>query len=278
MIIDLEAEYNNRARVPEHPAIMAGWVRDAAAYRQECGKRHTVLTYGSRQRQTIDIFAPETPDPAKAPVLFIHGGYWQTLDPSSFSHMAKGLNAHGITVCIAGYDLCPDVGMAEIVEQLLDVAKAIHRKFKKPLVATGHSAGGHLAACLLATDWREIDRSLPARMVPAGLAISGLFELEPLVPTSVNIKLGLDIAAARALSPRLWLTPKDRLFDAWVGGDESNEYHRQSQTIAAVWSASGNRTRYVAVPGANHFTVVEPLADAQSAMTRRIAEIALGLK
>jgi arylformamidase len=278
MFIDLEAEYNNRARVPEHPAVMAGWASDAAAYRQACGKRHTVLTYGSRLRQTIDIFAPETANPVAAPVLFIHGGYWQALDPSSFSHMAKGLNAHGITVCVAGYDLCPDVGMAEIVEQLLDVAKAVHRKFKKPLVATGHSAGGHLAACLVATDWREIDRSLPANMVPAGLALSGLFELEPLVPTSVNIKLGLDIAAARALSPRLWLPPKDHLFDAWVGGDESGEYLRQSQTIAAVWAASGNQTRFVAVPGANHFTVVNPLADPASALTKRVTEIALGLK
>ncbi len=278
MTLDLEAEYNNRVRVPEHPAILASYARDAAAYRQDCRERHSVLTYGPRPRQIIDIFAPEKADSAAAPVLFMHGGYWQALDPSSFSHMAKGLNAHGISVCVAGYDLCPDVGMTEIVEQVLNVAKAIYRKFKRPLVATGHSAGGHLAACLVATDWREIDPKLPVNMVPAGVALSGLFELEPLVPTSVNTKLFLDIPAARALSPRLWVPPGNRIFDAWVGGDESSEYHRQSQTITAVWGASGNRTRYVSVPGANHFTVILPMADPESALTRRVAEIALSLK
>ncbi|MGL4634857.1 MAG: alpha/beta hydrolase [Beijerinckiaceae bacterium] len=278
MTFDLEAEYNNRARVPEHPAIIAAWVKDAADYRAACGSRLSRINYGPRERQIIDVFAPEKPDPKALPVMFIHGGYWQSLDPSFFSHLAKGLNAHGITVCMAGYDLCPDVGMAEIVEQMMDAAKTIHRTFKKPLVVTGHSAGGHLAACLVATDWREIDPKLPANMTSSGLALSGLFELEPLVPTSVNTKLGLDIQAARALSPRLWVPPKDRTFDMWVGGDESQEYHRQSQTLAAVWQASGNRTEYVSLAGTNHFTVINPLAEAGSALTQRIAAIALGLK
>jgi arylformamidase len=274
MQIDLEAEYNNRARVPEHPALIAGWARDAAAYRSASAKRHRVISYGPTQRQTIDIFEPQKPKAGAVPVLFIHGGYWQGLDPGFFSHMAKGLNAHGVSVGVAGYDLCPDVSIGEIIEQMITAAKTMHRTFKSPVVASGHSAGGHLAACLVATDWEVIDPDLPGNMVPVGLAISGLFELEPLVPTSVNAKMGLDIAAARSFSPRLWTPPSGITFDAWVGGDESPEYLRQSASINAVWAAAGNTTRYVEVPGADHFTVIAGLAEAESAMTHRLAEMA----
>ncbi len=274
MQIDLEAEYNNRARVPKHPALMAGWATHAAAYRAEAANRHKVISYGPTTRQTIDIFEPPKPKAGAMPVLFIHGGYWQGLDPSFFSHMAKGLNAHGVSVGVAGYDLCPDVSVGTIIEQMITAAQAMHRTFQSPIVASGHSAGGHLAACLVATDWETIDPDLPDRMVPAGLAISGLFELEPLVPTSVNLKLGLDIPAARSFSPRLWTPPAGITFDAWVGGAESPEYLRQSASINAVWAAAGNATRYVEVPDADHFTVIAGLADADSAMTRRLAEMA----
>jgi arylformamidase len=274
MQIDLEAEYNNRARVPEHPALITGWVRDAAAYRAEAGDHRRVISYGPTPRQTIDIFEPLKPKAGAMPVLFIHGGYWQGLDPGFFSHMAKGLNAHGVSVGVVGYDLCPDVSVGTIIEQMIAAARTMHRTFQLPVIASGHSAGGHLAACLVATDWETIDPGLPERLVPAGLAISGLFELEPLVPTSVNAKLGLDIPAARSFSPRLWTPPSGLTFDAWVGGAESPEYLRQSASINAVWAAAGNATRYVEVPGADHFTVVAGLADADSTMTRRLVEIA----
>ena len=276
--LDLEAEYNNRARVAEHTEIIAGWVTDAATYRALAAERHTTIQYGSSSRQALDIFTPASPKPDTATVLFIHGGYWQSLSASSFSHMARGLNERGLTVAIAGYDLCPDVGIADIIEQMMSAAQTLFKHTQKPIIVCGHSAGGHLAACLAATDFQNIDETLPLHLVPAGLALSGLFELEPLVPTSINQKLGLDIQSARALSPRLWLPPKGIIFDAWVGGEESAEYHRQSQGIAAVWQAAGNTTRFVSVAGANHFTVIAPLADAASALTSRVVEIVSGLK
>ncbi len=274
MRIDLEAEYNNRARVPEHPALITGWARDASAYRAEAGDRRRTISYGPTPRQTIDIFDPAQPKSDKMPVLFIHGGYWQALDPGFFSHMAKGLNAHGVIVGMVGYDLCPDVSIGTIIEQMIVAARTMHGLFQSPVVASGHSAGGHLAACLVATDWEAIDSDLPERMVPAGLSISGLFELEPLVPTSVNTRLGLDIPAARSFSPRLWTPPSSITFDAWVGGNESPEYLRQSASINAVWAAAGNATRYEEVPDADHFTVTAGLADADSPMTLRLSEMA----
>jgi arylformamidase len=275
MKIDLEVEYNNRARVPGHPELIAGWARDAAAYRDHVAERMEVHSYGPSDRQKLHLFWPAAPNPDAMPVLFIHGGYWQAMDPSFFSHMAKGLNDHGILVALSGYDLCPAVSVGTILEQNLAAAQAFYRITGRPFVATGHSVGGHMAACLVATDWHAIDARLPARLAPAGLAISGLFELEPLVPTSLNEKLGLDIPAARSFSPRLWEPPKGITFDAWVGGAESAEYLRQSATIASVWAASGNDTAWVALDGKDHFTVLDALPDPASTMTLRLKEMSL---
>ena len=108
--IDYEVEYNNRARVPENPAIMSGWATDAAAYRE----RHApqVIAYGPGARNSIDFFPGSDQGPI---VVFIHGGYWQAMDASYYSHLAGGLNAHGIGLAIPGYDLCPAVTVAEII-------------------------------------------------------------------------------------------------------------------------------------------------------------------
>ncbi len=117
--IDYEVEYNNRARVPEHPQIFERWQRDAAAYRAELSKDHRAelgLKYGDSPRQTIDLFKPRGSDTGKL-ALFIHGGYWRSLEPSTFSHMARGMNERGITVAVSGYDLCPQVSIGDIIRR-----------------------------------------------------------------------------------------------------------------------------------------------------------------
>jgi arylformamidase len=275
MTIDYEAEYNNRARVPEHPAHIQGWARDAAAYR-DVTPHVAGVAYGATPRAAYDFFpAPGAGEKSAGPVvLFIHGGYWQALDRSFFSHMAAGPNARGLTVAIMGYDLCPDVTMAAIVDQARQAALTLWRKTGRKVVAVGHSAGGHLTAALLATDWQALDAKAPADLVPAGLAISGLFELEPLVPTSVNLKLGLDLAEARRLSPALMTPNAGTRMDAFVGGAESDEYLRQSRDIAANWSAKGCPTRFAAIPGADHFTVIAGLAEPRSVLTEALISLA----
>ena len=269
--IDYESEYNNRARVPAHRAIFASWARDAAAYREAAGGRSATLRYGEGERQASDLFEPETPR-SRTTVMFVHGGYWQAFDRSSFSHLARGLNARGIRVAIAGYDLCPRVRVGDIVEQIRRACLSLAER--GPLVVSGHSAGGHLAACMLATDWTALGG--PRDLVPAAYAISGLFELEPLVGTSINKALRLTEAEAERLSPLSWTPPAGRAIDAVVGGEESAEYKRQSRTLAERWGQAGVATRYEEIPGANHFTVIAPLADPESSMTRRLAEIAGG--
>lgn len=272
--IDYEAEYNNRARVPEHKEIMAAWARDAETYRRETADNAEFdVAYGPSPRQRYDLFRPAA-QKGDALVLFSHGGYWQSLDKSSFSHMARGLNACGVPVAVAGYDLCPDVTVGEIVEQLRALTAALWRRFSAPIVVCGHSAGGHLAACLLATDWPALAPDLPPRVVRAGVAISGLFDLPPLVGTSINDRLGLDADIALALSPLGWPAPAGLSFDAIVGGLEGAEYHRQSRSITEVWGMGGVSTRYEDVAGVNHFTIIAPLAEPGSAMTLRLATLA----
>jgi arylformamidase len=268
--VDYEVEYNNRARVPENPAIIAGWSRDAAAYREAHQSRLKVIAYGPGERNRIDLFSANGAGPI---VVFIHGGYWQALDGSFFSHLAGGLNAHGIDVAVPSYDLCPVVSIAEIIGQMRAASREL-AKLGRPLVVSGHSAGGHLAACLLATDWRAFDASLPEAPVSAAYAISGLFDLRPLVRTSINTALKLDEASAKAVSPLFWKAPVRGSLDAVVGGNESAEYLRQSRSIVDAWGEAGIETRFATIPDANHFTAIAPLADPASQMTLRLKQLA----
>jgi arylformamidase len=268
--VDYEVEYNNRARVPENPGIIAGWASDAKAYREAHQAQLRVIPYGPGARHKMDFFSGNGTGPI---AVFIHGGYWQALDGSFFSHLAGGLNAHGVDVAIPSYDLCPDVSVADITGQMRTAAREL-AKLGRPLVISGHSAGGHLAACLLATDWRALDPSLPENLVTAAYAISGLFDLRPLVPTSLNRLLKLDEASARAASPLFWKPPARGSLDAVVGAGESAEYLRQSRSIVAAWGAAGVATRFGTVPGANHFTAIAPLADADSPVVSRLRELA----
>jgi len=272
--VDYEVEYNNRARVPENPALMAGWAKDAAAYRVKHAPR--AMSYGPGARHRIDFFPGDGRGgiDGKGPiVVFIHGGYWQALDGSSSSHLAAGLNAHGIDVAIPSYDLCPEVSVEQIIGQMRMASRELAR-LRRPLVVSGHSAGGHLAACMLATDWPAFDASLPADLVLAAYTISGLFDLGPLVETSINKAMGLDQAAARAASPLFWPAPARGSLDAVVGGNESAEYFRQSRTIVDLWGKAGVATRFGTVPAANHFTAIAPLADPDSPMVSRLRELA----
>jgi arylformamidase len=266
--VDYEVEYNNRARVPEHPSLFAGWAKDAAAYRARHAPR--AICYGPGARNMIDFFPGDDDCPI---VVFIHGGYWQSLDGSTFSHLAGGLNAQGISVAIPSYDLCPGVTVDDIIRQMRAASRELAR-LGRSLVISGHSAGGHLAACMLATDWPAFDASLPEDLVVAAYAISGLFDLGPLVETSINNALRLDHAAARAVSPLFWNAPVRGSLDAVVGENESSEYLRQSKSIVDIWGAAGVATRFGTVANANHFTAIAPLADPDSKMVARLRELA----
>jgi arylformamidase len=275
MPIDYEVEYNNRARVPEHAEIFARWQREAADYRTKAHAEEGCalgLSYGASPRQIVDLFFPEVSGTTPL-ALFVHGGYWRSLEPSMFSHMARGLNAHGIAVALAGYDLCPQVSIAKIIAEIRQACLYLWRRFGQRIMVYGHSAGGHLAACMIATDWKTLATDAPAALVPIGYSISGVFDLEPLVHVSMNQELKLDAAEAHRVSPLHWPVHQGRIFDAVVGDLESSEFLRQSQMIVDTWRARGATTRYETIVGMNHFTIVDALSDPNSSMVARLAAL-----
>lgn len=274
-----EAAYNARAAVPEFANVFAAWERDAAAYRDEAAAELD-LPYldeagGGSRRTRLDLFWPRGRDRDTCPLaLFVHGGYWQALDRKYFSHLARGANARGIAVAVASYDLCPEVDIPTIERQIACACLYLWNTLQRPVTVFGHSAGGHLAACMLTFDFAALDAGAPARLVPAGLAVSGLFDLSDLVYTSMNDKLGLTLETARRASPLLRAAPKGRRLIACVGAAESEAFHWQAREICRRWRAGGAVADHVDVPGANHFTVIGGLAEPGSALATSLDRLA----
>jgi arylformamidase len=275
MAVDYEAEYNNRALVPDYQEIFARWIRDAELYRADtlkAGRAELGLSYGDTPRQYLDIFHAASGDAAPL-AIFIHGGYWRSLDPSMFSHMARGMNEHGMTVAVVGYDLCPIVTVADIIEQIRRACLFLWQRLNKPIFACGHSAGGQLAAAMIGTDWPALYPKAPANLVTVGYAISGVYDLTTLVSLSQNQDLQLTEDEARKVSPIFWPPPAGRIMDALAGSAESSEFRRQSADFVKAWGGAV-QMRYGEIDGANHFTACDPLADPQSAVVTRIVELA----
>ncbi|MDO9075510.1 MAG: alpha/beta hydrolase [Rubrivivax sp.] len=260
----LESQYNNRARVPDHAQHFERWAAASQLARAK-GPAHIDIVYGEDVGETLDVFPAATPG---APVLmFIHGGYWRSLDKADFSFIAPALNAAGATVVLPNYALCPAVGIEHIALQMTRaVAWVCHHAAAygadaSRLGVVGHSAGGHLATMLLSCRWKDVDDDLPTQPLAGALSISGLYDLEPLrhVP-SLKADLQLTPAAVKRLSPAFFPRPKGGKLFATVGLAESDEFLRQNALIRDVWGPTAVPVCET-LPGADHFSVVEGLAD-----------------
>jgi arylformamidase len=269
--IDYEAEYNNRWRVPEYVEINGRWHAASAAYRS-VARADLDQPYGPGERHRYDLYRAAD---AEAPlVVYIHGGYWQRGGREDYAWLAQKLVARGLEVALPSYTLCPAVSVMDIVGELRLFLAALWKKTGKRPLVTGHSAGGHLTAAMLATDWSKVS-GVPADLVRAGVSISGVFDLPPLIGTSLNDLLHLNVEVARSASPLFWPTPaKDRKLVAAVGGAESAEFLRQSRDIVTAWKRAGLACEYLEVPDANHFTVVEALADPDTPLSAKVAALA----
>ncbi len=258
-----DRQYNNRARVSQSAQILARWAEASALARQGLPGRLD-LAYGSGPAERLDVFPAEQPG---APVLvFIHGGYWRALDKSDHSFIAPALVRAGATVVVPNYSLCPAVGIEQIA---LEMSRALawtwrhaheHGGDPSRIVVVGHSAGAHLAAMLLTCRWKDVGADLPPRLVTAALGISGVYDLEPLRHAPfVQADLRLTPAAVRRLSPAFFPRPRGP-FDAVVGGNESDEFIRQTQLLRDQWGPSTVPVCETIV-GKNHFDVLHDLVD-----------------
>jgi arylformamidase len=269
--IDHEAEYNNRIRIAAFGDIVARWQAESAAHR---GSARGVLDqpYGPGERQRYDLFHAGAPG---APlVVFIHGGYWQLGSRQDTAFVARALTAAGIDVAIPSYSLCPAVSVSDIIGELRRCLAALWTATRRRPVVVGHSAGGHLTAAMLATDWSAVP-DVPADLVRAGCAISGVFELAPLIPTTMNTALRLDERTAAGASPLSWPPPPPgRTLVAAVGEHETAEFHRQGRAIAERWARAGVATEYLPIAGVHHFTIVDELTRPGSALFDRVVALA----
>jgi arylformamidase len=270
---EFDAQYNPSLALPDPAAPGKHFV--ASAERARAALPGTLnVSYGPTLEETLDIFPAEQ---ANAPVfVFIHGGYWRALSSKEFSGVALGLHALGITTVVINYALCPRVSIDEIVRQtraaLAWTLRNIAQYGGDPtrVAIGGHSAGGHLTAMALQTAWAD-DYGLAQDPFVAAIPFSGLFDIEPLRYSYLQPQIQLDEGIIRRNSPAFSVRPcKTPLWITW-GGAESTEFARQSEIYHQAWQAAGNASELRAIPGANHFTVIGGLEDAQSEVCRWLA-------
>jgi arylformamidase len=278
----LEVQYNNRARIPEHPRIFERWSEASSLVREHHSARLD-LAYGPGPNETLDVFTAHGPVAAAgAPVLvFIHGGWWRSLDKADHSFIAPSFNEAGAMVVVPNYALCPAVRIEAIALQMTQALAwtfrhaALHGGDPRRIVVAGHSAGGHLAAMLMCCDWAAVGTGLPLNLVSAALAVSGLFDLELVRHTPfLQADLRLTAASVARLSPARFAPPTGRLFAA-VGADESEEFLRQNQLIREAWGEARVPVCET-IAGTNHLTVLHDLADPQGRLHQHALHL-LGL-
>ena len=271
----VEREYNLRAAFPDHPEWFARWAADSVAARARLGG-YIDLRYGDGPKQTLDLFPAAAP---RATLMFIHGGYWRALDKSEHSFVAPPLVAQDVSVAVINYDLCPGVDIGTIVEQCREAVVWLQSNARRWGLATerfivaGHSAGGHLTAMMLATDWPAI--GLRPDAVSAGVAISGVFDLEPLVQVSFNADLKLDATQARALSPAQLRPSVGVPLLIAAGAEETGEFIRQSRVLWERWPECRPRGARgpLFVSGRHHFSVLSDLSDPTSELVRQTSAL-----
>jgi arylformamidase len=260
----LDSMYNNRMLVADYASYFERWIETSKAARasQPCTLD---VAYGQSPGEKLDVFHGAAKD---APVMvFIHGGYWRSLDKSDHSFVAPAFTAQGACVVVVNYDLCPAVTIPEITMQMVRSLAWVYRNIAqhggnpKRITVIGHSAGGHLAAMMLACVWKAYAADLPAKLVKNALSISGLYDLEPLRHApNVKDSLKLTPAQVRKASPALLPAPRKGVLYSVAGGNESAEFLRHNLMIQKAW---GKKTVPVCeeLPGLHHFSVVDALVE-----------------
>jgi len=281
----LAAQYDARGQVPEHPRILQRWAQASELVR---GAAPAVLDlrYAEGEGGTLDVF-PATAGASSgtsavggAPVLvFIHGGWWRALDKSDCSFLAASFAASGAMLVVPNFALCPKASIEQQAIQLTQVVRwvlanaAAHGGDPSRLAVAGHSAGAHLATMLLSCRWKEIASDLPAQPLAGALAVSGLFDLEPLRHVSwLQPDVRLTPQSVARLSPAFFPRPKAGKLYAVVGELESEEFRRQNRLIRDVWGPTAVPVCET-IPGMHHFDILESLADPAG----RLHELALRL-
>ena len=271
MTQDLDLEYLPSLSIPDTDIIFENWKARAAATRAELPFKANI-PYGSHPREVMDFYPAEN---ARGCLVFIHGGYWLEFSKVETSWVAKGFVGQGISVALINYPLCPEVTIGRIRTSCANAFAHLYKNVlsvveRKAVVVSGHSAGGYLAASHLVEDWAP--HGLPVDPIVGIVSLSGVFDVAPLIKTSLNTGLRLDEAQARALN-LIAIQPRGKAKLALaVGEKESAEFHRQSTHLAKSWATLSPQV--IDVAGANHFTIVDELAAPGRALNRLAVSMA----
>jgi len=242
--MDWDKAYDNRAAVPDQEAIFEKWIAKAAQFRQEMTDQSELdISYGRDERERFDLFHPK--NQSDGTLIFVHGGYWRSLDKSNFSHIAKSALAHNLTVAMPSYPLVPSVRICDVVNSVTRAINVIAGQTKGPIYLVGHSAGGHLASRSVCAD-TELNDETVLRLKTV-TTISGVHFLTPLMWTQMNSDFRLDGSAAKEASP-CFQDPLQVPVNIWVGG----------------------RPFYGLETGKNHLNVLDQLEDPKSKMMQSI--------
>ncbi len=258
-------QYNARADIPDHPYIFTRWQKESALVRRtQAGLLD--LPFGQAAKERLDFYPAYR---SGAPLLvFIHGGWWRSLDKSDFTFIVPAYRRAGFNVTLTNYTLAPEATIEEITLQQVRALAWLYRNAerlefdRRRIVIAGHSAGGHLAAMMLAALWQTYAPDLPADLIKGGVLMSGLYDLEPVCHADfVNVDLQLNPDRALRLSPACMPQAcANTPFITSVGDLESDEFRRQTALISRHW-AEGFRQQ-VALTGMNHLTICDAFGDA----------------
>ncbi len=265
--LDVAYDNTNAVGMEKRNAYISDWVKRSETVSNAWSPRSNI-SYGSRPRQRLDVFPCGSTD---APtLLYIHGGYWQMGDKEAYGFIGDALLASGFNFVLVEYTLAPEVQMDDIVSEIYAAIDWVIEKISKyggdprRVFICGHSAGGHLTAM-----------AMNDRRIAGGIAISGLFDLEPIRLNYLNQKLGLDEAEMLRNSPIRHIPAESSPLIVTVGLDELPELIRQSEDYYNAWQSRGHDGQYLPIPGHDHFSVLEELARADGLILKALKNLAV---
>ncbi len=272
----LDREYDNRAKVADFQLHLDRWEEESRRTRAERACELD-LAYGATRAETLDLFLPSAlPGGEPAPLqVFFHGGYWRALSKNEFSYVARAFAPRGAAVAVVDYALMPAVTMDELIRQCRAAVAWLHRNAsewnidRNRIHVSGHSAGGHIVAMVMATEWSEFGRDLPKDLVKGGVGISGLYDLRPIQRCFLNEELALSDAAVERNSPVNLADRCSGTMLAVVGGLEGPEYLRQSASLHSAWPAHCASPRVL--PEEHHFSIADQLRSPENELSGAIA-------
>jgi len=272
---EIDAQYNIGAGLPGWESWIDRYIADSETARQKLDCELDIQ-YGPTLDEQLDIF-PSTH--ANSPVLvFIHGGYWRALSSKEFSFIASALVEQGITVVVSNYSLCPKVSIAEISRQNRAVIAWLGKNSQtyngdpERIFVSGHSAGAHLTAMVCSTNW-QAEYGLSQDIVKGGIAISGVFDLQPFRYSYLQPVLLLSHELIRQQSPCFTIPEVGPAMLMSVGEKESSEFHRQAQDYQQARQAAGMKSEFQVEPGEDHFSILYNLLDPASPLFGKVMEM-----